>query len=102
MEVSKTEVEKLLGFTISEKEFNESQERAKRKLDSIIVRFGECDGKRRQPEYLIELIFEDVITNIFSETTVVIAANMLDMEKSTRQTAGAPFVTDHIVAQRCE
>lgn len=93
-------VENNLGFDISDEQFKESKERAEKKLECIISRFGDCDGKRREKDYLIELIYEDVIANIFSEMTLV--TTMLNMEKGTQQIAGAPLVTDHIVAQVCE
>ena len=93
-------VEHNLGFEISDEQFNESKERAEKKRIRIISQFGDCNGKRRQPEYLAELIYEDVIANIFSEITLI--TTMLNMEKGTRQNAEAPLVTDHIVAQVCE
>lgn len=102
MKATKEEVEKQLGFAISDKDFAESRERAENKLNFIISRFGDSGGKRREAGYLIELIFEDVMANVFSEATIVVTANMLNMEKGTRQNAGAPLVTDHIVARVCE
>lgn len=99
MEVRKSEVEKQLGFKISEEMFCKSIKRARQKQESIISKYGDCGGKRLQAEYLIELIFEDIVSNIFSEATVMATKNVQNMEKSTRQIAEAPFVTDHIVAQ---
>lgn len=77
----KKQVEKELGFEITEEQFRQSEERAQEKLTSIISRFGDSCGIRRKPEYLAELIYEDVIANIFSKATIIVAKNVRNMEK---------------------
>lgn len=81
MKVLKDQVEQKLMFDISEEQYQQSIERAKKKLLFIISMFGDCDGIRRKPEYLIELISEDIIMNIFSKVTIIAAQNMINMEK---------------------
>ena len=81
MGVSKSSVEQQLGFEITVEQFEESKRRAELKLSSIITRFGDADGARQDPDYLIELIYEDVIMDIFSKATVFVAVNVLNMEK---------------------
>lgn len=77
----KKEVEEELGFEVTDEQFCQSEERARIKLDSIISRYGDAHGDRRKPEYLRELIYEDVISDIFSKATVFVARNVLNMEK---------------------
>lgn len=77
----KKQVEKELGFEITEEQFRQSEERAQEKLTSIISRFGDSCGIRRKPEYLAELIYEDVMADIFSKATIIVAENVLCMEK---------------------
>lgn len=100
MQVTKSKIQKELGFEISDEQFEHSRERAEQKLKSIVSRFGDCGGNRRKPDYLIELICEDAIANAFSELTLL--TTMLNMEKGTQQIVGVPLVTDHIVTQVCE
>lgn len=77
----KEQIEDQLGFSITEEQFQESAERAGKKLDRIISRYGDAAGSRREPEYLAELIYEDIFMDIFSKATVFLAENMLNMEK---------------------
>lgn len=77
----KEQIEDQLGFSITEEQFQESAERAGKKLDRIISQYGDAAGNRHRPEYLAELIYEDIIMDIFSKATVFLAENMLDMEK---------------------
>lgn len=88
-----------LGFEISEEEFKQSRERAEKKLCSIVERFGNCDGLRQEPEYLAQLIAEDVKAQAFMNATILVAINVLNMEKEHSVKTGALLVTDHIVAQ---
>lgn len=77
----KEQVEKKLGFEVTNEQYGQSKERARKKLNSIISRYGDANGNRRKPEYLRELIYEDVISDIFSKATIFITKNVLDMEK---------------------
>lgn len=70
-----------LGFGISEEKFKQSRERAEKKLCSIIERFGNSDGLRLEPEYLAQLIAEDVKARAFMDATILVAINVLNMEK---------------------
>lgn len=78
----KSQVEEYLGFEISEKQFSQSADRAGKKLTSIIERFGDGNGERLKPYYLAQLISEDVRTEIYSNATMTVALNVLNMERA--------------------
>lgn len=77
----KNQVEEYLGFEISEKQYNQFSDRARKKLASIIERFGDANGERRKPYYLARLISEDVKAENLSTATITVALNVLNMEK---------------------
>lgn len=77
----KNQVEEYLGFEISETQYNQSSDRARKKLASIIERFGDANGERRKPYYLARLISEDVKAENLSTATITVALNVLNMEK---------------------
>lgn len=95
----KEHVESSLGFSITDEQFLESKERAERKLKYTIKRFGDCKGIRKEPEYLEELIYEDVIAKMFSEVTTWLAVNELNMEKEHLANCRSALHDIHIVAQ---
>lgn len=97
----KEHVESSLGFGITDEQFLESKERAERKLTDIIKRYGDCNGARKEPEYLEELIYEDVIAKMFSEVTMWLAGNELNMEKEHSTNCQSALHDTHIVAQPC-
>ena len=87
----KKRIEEALGFALTEEQYEESKARAKRKLSGIIKRYGDCNGVRKEPEYLEELICEDVIAKMFSDVTLFLAENVLNMEKEhSANCQGAP------------
>lgn len=98
----KQKVESELGFTITEEQFRQSEERARNKLSTIISRFGDVCGSRQRPEYLIELIYEDVMADIFSKATIFVAENMLNMEKEHSANRQSTPIDTHIVAWECK
>lgn len=75
------QVESLLNIEITDKQFYESFFKSVKKRKKLISRFGDANGTRYRQEYLIDLICEDVISDIFSKATVFIAKSVLDMEK---------------------
>ena len=97
----KERVESSLGFGITDEQFSESKERAERKLTDIIKRFGDCNGARKEPGYLEELICEDVIVRMFSEARMLLAGNELNMEKEHLANCRSALHDTHIVAQPC-
>ena len=62
METLKTDVEERLGFEVEDRQCQKSLYHARKKLCSIISRYGDADGRRREPEYLQELVCEDIKT----------------------------------------
>lgn len=97
----KQKVESELGFTITEEQFRQSEERARKKQSGIISRFGDACGIRRKPEYLAELIYEDIMADIFSKATIFVAENMLNMEKEHSANCQSTPIDNHIVAWEC-
>lgn len=61
--------EQYLSSAISQREFEQAEMQAKRKLARIIEREGDADGERRKPYYLAQLIAEAVRTDRFSSFT---------------------------------
>lgn len=87
----KKRIEEALGFALTDDQYEGSKARAKRKLAGIIKRYGDCNGIRKDPEYLEELIYEDVIAKMFSDVTLFLAENVLNMEKEhSANCQGAP------------
>lgn len=81
METFKKEIESRLGFEVGDMQLKESVHHAEKKLASIILRYGDADGRRREQDYLEQLVFEDIEAGIFSKATLLRAANMHNMEK---------------------
>lgn len=77
----KEQIEQELGFKITEEQFQSSKDQACKKLKRIILQCGDTGGIRHKPEYLMELVLEQVIAGILSEATAWVAGNMLNMEK---------------------
>lgn len=69
----KQEAESCLGAEITSSEWAKAKEYAERKLKSIIERFGDEGGARREPLYLAQLIAEAVSQNRFSQFTLELA-----------------------------
>ncbi len=81
MESLKTGVEEKLGFKVEDRQFQKSLHHARKKLCSIISRYGDAGGRRLEPEYLQELVCEDIKANVLAEATMLMAVNMRNMEK---------------------
>lgn len=75
------DVEERLGFKVEDGRFQKSLHNARKKLCSIISRYGDADGLRREPEYLQELICEDIKACVLAEATMLMAVTMRNMEK---------------------
>lgn len=81
MKTIKKEIESRLGFVVEDVQLKESMHHAEKKLASIILRYGDADGRRRDPDYLAQLVCEDIKAGIFSKATLLRAANIRNMEK---------------------
>lgn len=101
METLKMGVEKRLGFKVEDGQFQKSLHNARKKLHSIISRYGDADGRRRRPEYLQELICEDIGACVLAEATVLMAAAVLNMEKERLAGCLGTHGSTHIVARDC-
>lgn len=66
-------IEEVIGQEISQDLYDKSVKMANKKLQSIIQRFGDCDGVRRTPGYLTELVIEAVKSELLTEYTLTLA-----------------------------
>lgn len=92
-------VEKYLGFEVSEEQYQESADAAAKKLVTIIDRFGDEGGERNKPYYLAQLIAEHIRISLLTQASILVAVNVLNMEKEHSANAEVPYTTNHIVAQ---
>jgi hypothetical protein len=56
--MDKKMIEEVMGLEIPQETYERAVEAANRKLQSIIQRFGDCNGVRRTPGYLAKLVIE--------------------------------------------
>ena len=61
-----TQVERMLGASVSRPELDRAELAARRKLEGIITREGDLNGLRRESWYLAELIAEMIDIRRFS------------------------------------
>ncbi len=101
METLKTDVEERLGFEVEDRQFQKSLYHARKKLCSIISRYGDADGRRREPEYLQELVCEDIKACALAEATMLMAVNMRNMEKERLAACRGTHESTPIVAWEC-
>lgn len=101
MEKMKRTVEEQLGFEVGERQFQKSLHNARKKLCTIITRYGDADGRRREPEYLQELICEDIKASVLAEATMLMAVNMRNMEKERLADRRGTHISTPIVAWEC-
>lgn len=101
MEKMKRTVEEQLGFEVGERQFQKSLHNARKKLCTIITRYGDADGRRREPEYLQELICEDIKASVLAEATMLMAVNMRNMEKERLADCRDTHISTPIVAWEC-
>lgn len=71
--MDKKMIKEVIGLEIPLEIYEKSVEAANRKLQSIIQRFGDCDGVRRTPGYLTELVIEAVKSELLTEYTLTLA-----------------------------
>ncbi|MDE7313551.1 MAG: hypothetical protein K2N87_18335 [Eubacterium sp.] len=102
MESLKIGVEEKLGFKVEDRQFQKSLHRARKKLCSIISRYGDADGRRLEPEYLQELVCEDIKANVLAEATMLMAVNMRNMEKERLAGCRGTHISTPIVAWECK
>lgn len=96
-EVTKQDVEKLLGQEISDEQFEEALQHAKRKQDFIYNR--EKDPVVLQNWYLTTLTKEYVISLAFSRFTMDLCETLRSMEKECPVEDRNTLTLNHIVAQ---
>lgn len=71
--MDKKTIEEAIGREIPEELYEHAVTEARKKLQSIIQRFGDCDGVRRTPGYLAELVIEAVKSELLTEYTLTLA-----------------------------
>ena len=71
--MDKKMIEEVIGLEIPLEIYEKSVEAANRKLQSIIQRFGDCDGVRRTPGYLAKLVIEAVKSELLTKYTLTLA-----------------------------
>ena len=71
--MDKKTIEEAIGQEIPEELYEHAVTEARKKLQSIIQRFGDCDGVRRTPGYLAELVIEAIKSELLTEYTLSLA-----------------------------
>lgn len=74
--MEKEKIEEVIGQEISEDLYNKAVVNARKKLQSIIQRFGDGAGVRRTPGYLAELVIEAVKSELLTEFTFALARSV--------------------------
>jgi hypothetical protein len=75
----KQEVEKELGFGITDKDFSLAFKRAQEKLQQILHRYGDSDGARRSADYLISLTAEAFLGQSLSDACMAWTKRLADI-----------------------
>lgn len=70
--MDKKTIEEAIGQEIPEELYEHAVTEARKKLQSIIQRFGDCDGVRRTPGYLAELVIEAIKSELLTEYTLTL------------------------------
>ena len=65
----KKTIEERIGVAIPNSVYEKGVANAEKKLQSLILRFGDANGVRRTPEYLEELVIEAVKSELLTEYT---------------------------------
>lgn len=94
--VKKEEVEKILGFVITDEQFNEALEYAKSKQKYIYKL--DCREVIMQHWYLVKLTEEYVRNLAFSKITMDLCRTLYDMEKEHSVKNQSALTDNHIVA----
>lgn len=71
--MDKKKIEEVIGQEVPLEIYEKSVEAANRKLQSIIQRFGDCNGVRQTPGYLAELVIEAIKSELLTEYTLSLA-----------------------------
>ena len=66
-------IEEVIGQEISQDLYDRSVKMANKKLQSLIQRFGDCNGVRRTPGYLAELVIEAIKSELLTKYTLTMA-----------------------------
>ena len=71
--MDKKMIDDAIGFEIPEELYENAVISARKKLQSLIQRFGDCNGVRRTPGYLAELVIEPLSQNFLTKYTLTMA-----------------------------
>ena len=71
--MDKKMIDDAIGFEIPEELYENAVISARKKLQSLIQRFGDCDGVRRTPGYLAELVIEAIKSELLTKYTLTMA-----------------------------
>lgn len=71
--MDKKMIEDVIGFEIPEELYESAVISARKKLQSLIQRFGDCNGVRRTPGYLAELVIEAIKSELLTKYTLTMA-----------------------------
>lgn len=82
------QAESYLGTAIEPSEWDKAKAYAERKLKGIIEREGDGGGMRREPWYLAQLIAETVSGNRFSQFTIDLAKNLMELDRYASEQMG--------------
>ncbi len=93
--IKKEEVEEILGYVITDEQFNEALEYAKRKQEYIYKQ--EYQSVVLQHWYLVQLTEEYVISLAFSKFTMDLCSTLYDMEKEHSAICQSAPMDNHIV-----
>lgn len=66
----KSDIEQRLGVTIPDCLYSNGVVLAEKKLQSIILRYGDANGVRRTPDYLEELVTEAIKSELLTIYTL--------------------------------
>lgn len=71
--MDKKMIDDAIGFEIPEELYENAVISARKKLQSLIQRFGDCNGVRRTPGYLAELVIEAIKSELLTKYTLTMA-----------------------------
>ena len=71
--MDKKMIDDAIGFEIPEELYENAVISARKKLQSLIQRFGDCNGVRRTPGYLAELVIEAIKSELLNKYTLTMA-----------------------------
>ena len=71
--MDKKMIDDAIGFEIPEELYENAVISARKKLQSLIQRFGDCNGVRRTPGYLAELVIEAIKSELLTKYALTMA-----------------------------